>query len=132
MAAQRPTRKWAEKTLRRWQHALGLSHWEIDLDWDTIAPEDCFARTWRANDYDLACVWFPKAWRERSREEVEQTIVHELVHLVLRDAAQAHRLVCDQLPKRAQELAGRYWTNREEQAVDRLAHAFVRVAREAG
>lgn len=122
----KPTKKWVEARLREWVTRLGLDHWAITLDWDTPSDDGTYAQCWRSNDYDKATVYVCPGWREMERPALEATIVHELLHLAVRDMSRAHDFLLEAVEDNpaAHNIAVAAWKRSEEGCVDRMANAL--------
>lgn len=84
-----------ERILRRWQRRLGLERWELDVhttadQWDEGEGGSADAHVAHSPDYLSADVWFNPgtfpSWDDRRAVGV---VVHELLHLKLRDLEHA-------------------------------------------
>jgi hypothetical protein len=119
------TRARLEKIVRRWQRDLGLETWEITIEWDEPAKEDCVAAVWRARDYDRATLYMAKEWQTWTEREAHLNVTHELMHLVTREVEHVLDLVDGQIHRDAYEILRQSHRHYVEQAVDRLACRFV-------
>lgn len=134
------TRANVEKLTRQWAKRLGIDHWKIVVRFDAPAgkldEEDCAASDW-ADDYELATIWYqpwlPHGPYPKDRQgpewddvQVEATIVHELLHLVLRDIKMtALEPIENVLGKEAYEIYKTQVYRSHEQAIERTAQALV-------
>jgi hypothetical protein len=116
-----------------WIPMLGLSHWEINIDWEP--DDDEFdsphkqAYTWRARDYDTARVCFnPTEFPKWSREKAHQVVVHELLHLVTRDVEFILDNLEGMLHRDVDKLIDQTFHHHLEGAIDRLAYRIVEIA----
>lgn len=138
------TPKQLERMLRSWQPRLGLERWEIRLVVRAASEESCYMEVERSIYYERAELvvqpWLvgrgepPEAalFTEVDEAFIEASLVHELLHLVLRDLAMVIRDDLDGFLHRdvhAQLHNG--FRRAEEQAVDRLACALVQAWRAA-
>lgn len=123
----KPTKRWAEARLRVWIDRLGLGHWDIVLDWETPSDEGTYAQCWRASDYDRATIHVCPEWASYSREFLEPILVHELLHVSLRDVSRANDFALKAVEDNtvANNIAVAAWKRAEEGVVDRLARALV-------
>lgn len=114
----------AEKILRVWQKRLNLEHWDIVLDWS--AHSEGLAAIWRADDYDNATVRMGEDWEKRPRREINISIVHELLHVHMRDL---DLIVTDKLDgflhRDVESVLVDQFKHHREGTVDRLAKAIV-------
>lgn len=116
-----------ERCVRVWQGRLGLSAWDVRVDWDEPAGPDANAETRYLNDYDRATVRFAPDVSGWSPEFLNRIVVHELLHLHLRDVDRVvadvdgflHRDVFSQVEKR--------YEHESEGLVDRLAYRLVEI-----
>jgi hypothetical protein len=118
-----------EKRLRRlfadWQGRLGLSAWDITLNFREPCPDTADATTWRSDDYDRATIRFDKDWRKWNEVFAGRIAVHELLHLATRNL---DRVVADlegELHKDAYTQVDRRYSHEIEGLVDRLAVRLV-------
>jgi hypothetical protein len=120
------TRDAIEGLVRAWAPRLGLSHWEIEIAWDeTLLPSE-MANVVTESAYDGAFVTFNTDLVEnRDAEYVEATVVHELVHIVMRDLDATLPPVLDLVPKGAAALARARYEHEIEGVVDRMAGVLV-------
>lgn len=116
-----------ERCVRVWQGRLGLSAWDVRVDWDEPASEEANATMQYLHDYDRSTVRFGEDVLGWERVFLNRIVVHELLHLHLRDVDRVvadldgllHRDVQDQVSKRYEhELEG---------LVDRLACRLVEI-----
>lgn len=72
-----------------WVKRLGLSHWRINLNLSVPAAEmetdSSIATVTTHGAYDEADIGFIEGWSAWDDDKIERTMVHELVHLHLRD-----------------------------------------------
>lgn len=110
------------KRKRYWQKVLGLEHWSVCvhavLD-ETLDGEGTFGRL-VVNGTTLEADVYVALGGERTDEQGERTLRHELLHLLLHDLTVEHRQVCECLGTEAQELARRRWLAVDERAVEHL------------
>lgn len=107
-----------------WQRKLGLQHWTLRVEivdgFDDSPDSD--ARCSAADQYDVANLDFKGAFLDAAEfEEVETTIIHELLHVMMRDFDQAIERVDDQLAKAAADLWHAQVLHEREGVVDRLS-----------
>jgi hypothetical protein len=76
-----------KRILRVWQERLRLLHWEITVtfDVDTIDLGEAMC----SEAYDEATIRFNRNFRTWSRESANRTVVHELLHVLMRDRTAA-------------------------------------------
>lgn len=99
--------------------------WREAASWDDFDP-DVHALTNIRWAYNQAEMWF-NDYSGRDDREVKVTVVHEMLHLVLRDL----RWAATSLPAAAGTVAdamlGEVYNKAEEEAIDRLARLIVAV-----
>jgi hypothetical protein len=125
-----------------WRPRLGLQAWEISVRWERDPDDDgehfedvptSRAFTWRARDYEEARVYFnPSQHEDWDRTRANEIAVHELLHLVTREAEYVLDIVDGHLHRDSQELVERAHRHAMEGAVDRLAHRLVELVAELG
>jgi hypothetical protein len=117
----------------RWVARLGLERWRVDLVFDPERPAEvgCDANAWRSDHYERAEIFLHPAWRQWEPDFAEATIVHELLHLHLRDVEEAMLPAVAELahPHAVKVLRDRI-EHELEQAIDVLAHRLVALAAE--
>jgi hypothetical protein len=121
------TRKQVERTLRVWQTRLGLQTWDIKIDWEKSAGDDINASTYRLNTYDRATLCFDTAYVNWSKEFLNQTVVHELLHLVTRDLDRVFADFEISAHPEAYRVLDKRYDHEIEGVVDRLANRIVEI-----
>jgi len=79
-------RAWAQASLDAWSAKL-TPEWDVAVEWDLPTEGLAGARAscrYGPDDF-VARLRFAEDWAAWSRDEFEQVLVHELLHLVLRD-----------------------------------------------
>lgn len=124
--SSRPTEAWVERRCKTWADRLGLGHWTITVDWDQPTDEGKLATVYRSHDYDTARIILTSDWQKMTRSDLDQTIVHELLHLNVRDLSRAHDYLLEAVEDNtaATNIAIAAWKRAEEGCVDRLATAL--------
>ena len=116
------TARQAGRLLAYWKRRLGLSHWNIRLELDAeFDPDTTDAHVRWDWSYDNATVRLAPRVRGYAPEKAESVIVHELLHLVLRDLEVAVSEAGVQLPKKARRHFRDRWHHESEGVVERLA-----------
>lgn len=124
------------KRVERWQYRLtelGVGHWRIECVTIT-SPDgmpngpDADASVQVSSQYDSYHVWFNEDFLARTnKRRLDETIVHELMHVVMRDLDFAMDQVEDWLPPASYN----DWTNlvqhEREAMVEKLARLVVRL-----
>lgn len=109
---------------RKWQARLVLDAWRITYE-HADEPGDCWAMTSPSRQYRAAKITFDPGLKVASTRLVEQTIVHELIHVLMRDADRAFADAADQLHPQAGEQATKRYEHAVEGFVDSLAEALI-------
>lgn len=119
------------RVIKAWRSRLMLDHVTLDIEWDE-EPEnpDAVASVSCSELYDHATLRFSAVLLDYTTDELNRVIVHELMHIMLRDYGQAIRSI-DAVGALSNDV--RYlWHDRchdaEEAVVDRLANRFVDLA----
>ena len=118
MRPKKKTTKLIRKIFKWWATYLGVMRYEFDLlycsssEWDQ--GKDCIAYINTDWKYQEASIYFNmQKMRERSAEQIEYTIVHELCHLLVNEMQNYKRV------------------DHEERVVTDLAKAFIWVRDQA-
>jgi predicted metallopeptidase len=116
------------RVIKEWVRRLGLTHYNLEIAWDEEPDEpDAMASIWVSDNYDYATLRFRYDWMDHDVQELNRIVVHELVHIMSHEFAQASRSI---------EVTGALstdlrilWHDRcrdaEERMVDRLATRFI-------
>jgi hypothetical protein len=108
---------------------LGLSHWRFefeysdDLEDNTGGDADAGVRVHKS--YDTAFWDVTKRLLEMDQAEVDKTIVHELMHVVMRDLNSVEQDMLEELGGRQAALLEERLEHEIEGLVERLARAIV-------
>lgn len=116
-----------------WKPRLGLTHWDISVVWGTEladywqdAPANAHASIWRSKAYDEAKLYVnPKDYKDWSMKDANRHIVHELLHLIMREVEFVGDQADGYLNKEVAEMFDISFHHAIEGAVDRLAMRFV-------
>lgn len=113
-----------------WKERLGLSEWRIKTTFDEGADDDCFAETQPSKHYDVAEIAFHKAKLASlsSKREIEETVVHELIHCAHRDVEAIVDLFDGQLHRDVETVLTESFRHDVEAFIDRMARYFVGLA----
>lgn len=107
-----------------WQERLRLTHWEIRIDWENEPGEDELANVnW--SFYDVATLRFAATYPMWSRREANWTVVHELMHIVMRDLQEGVESAERVLPASAYRLFDARFQHELEGVVDRTAALLI-------
>jgi len=132
------TRAQLEAIVAWWRPRLGLERWALEVRWDRDPDEPSFTDTqnafiWRARDYEEARLYFnPAKHGDWDRERANQIAVHELLHLVCREAEWILDLLDEQLHRDVDTMISRSHHHALEGAIDRVACRLVELVAELG
>lgn len=71
------------KIARKWQKHLGLTNWKIKVEWGTDMDEED-GKVYGLNTYDPNHMTSTiKVLKDDTDHDIEETIVHELLHLLM-------------------------------------------------
>lgn len=111
-----------EMGLRDWTFEIEIGDADVELPWETIsscASIEC------VDGRKFATVTFPEDTRHRSREELRDTVAHELIHAHLNPACEIVRVDAkDGFSQATYEVMMAGFRRNIEFAVDGLAEAF--------
>ena len=116
--------------MRRRQQRLGLQNWAIRLEIHDrtelpreLSPEceDAIGHINSWDEQEKATIHLAEHARDLSHEEI---IIHELVHLVLREATRAHERLKSHVAPEVWRLAVAEWDDGVEVAIGRLVRAL--------
>jgi len=131
VAGEQLTRADLEQLVEMWQHRLGFDRWGIRIDW-AVPAADAAAEIKPWHVYDYATIRFnqtaEKGFQTWSRTIANRNVVHELLHLALRDvdyAVETGELV---MSTPVWKLFEANVDNACEAAIDRLATVIVDLA----
>lgn len=119
------TREQIEALFRSWAPRLRLGHWTITFDWTKPSPKGTWAAVTFEDSYDVAIVRVGAEHDTWDPTVGEQVVVHELMHLVMRDAQRAVELTHKLLEPQARRLARVQFDHELEGVVDRMATVLV-------
>lgn len=101
--------------------ALGISHWNLEyvkiVQYPGGSPSS-EAGVWKSDDYDTCRMEFKRSAVEEANEieELDETIVHEWLHVAFRDYDEAIQSISSTLAPTISDL----WDNRLEHEVEGL------------
>ena len=124
----------------QWQERLGLTGWRIDVVAGKLDDLKSRAEIGKSRDYDRATLhiaeWMLKGEQlpgtcfehtKITATDVEEAIVHELLHCVTRDMQRvAFDVIDGQLHRDVDTVFVKAFTRAEEHAIDALAIALVK------
>lgn len=121
---------------RLWARRLGIGHYRIELVIGATEDSDHIAEAKRTTPYEEATLIFqpwtvgqgapPEGAKALTDELLEQTLVHELLHVAVKPMFATLALLEDHLHPAAAALFAKAFEDAEERVVDRLAWALVR------
>jgi hypothetical protein len=121
------TRKQLAKLVEAWRKVL-LPEWRVKL-MDHAPPDHDMENSWAVcqtnDDYLHINVYFTDELLKEPPRKIEITVVHELLHALVRPWRRLLNAVEDDLPARAHHALHEEQEHEEEQLVDRLAYALV-------
>jgi hypothetical protein len=111
---------------------LGITHWRITVEIHDDPFDDmpsATARTSTSHKYDSAWIQFQRSFLDEVEEtsdwqELDEVIIHELLHVAFRDLTNVHHLLDNQLSTADCEHFHHALTMAEEKVVERLARAI--------
>lgn len=107
---------------------LGIAHFQIDavhVDEATPGGPHAKAAVQCSRDYDHCTFWFKREFLDYcSGDELDQTILHEWVHVAMRDYDRTLEVVERWMPEATYEDFDSIVNSEREGLVDRLAHAL--------
>lgn len=139
-------KKWVERVVARWVKLLKLEAWELQVIWpdkDGVYKEwpeneegfpkfddkQAYAAVWQAKDYDNARIYVnTDKWASTGNRVLEATIIHELLHIVTREAEFVLHMIDGMLQREVDEMVGRAHEHALEGIVDRLAFRLLEIA----
>lgn len=121
------TPKQLEALVSEWQARMGLDHWRISVEVSS-EREDYFAATAPSEQYRTASIKFDPDFAAKRPEEAVQTIVHELLHIAMRDVDSAVEAATAELHPAAAGQASKRYTHAVEGFVDALAVAITNLS----
>ena len=126
------TKRAIGRLVREWQVALRLSDWRIEVE---VLPALVVAEDGRWAEIDCQrCSMLAtlKVAGRRSAEDIERSVIHELIHGLLDDAVSYHAMLAEAgLDRRGREVAVSEMMMLCEQATWRLEDCIFRLAQEA-
>lgn len=114
--------------------SLGLAHWQFEYKFDFDKDEDYRGRDAQATvrvheSYDTAYWVIPRPSLELSPEEIDHIILHELMHVAMRDVNKVEHEMMMILGGREGDVYEEALTHAIEGLVERLARSFFDVGR---
>lgn len=117
-----------EARLRHWQKYLRLDHWEIEIDYEGLVEEDTDAHVEINDQIDEAAISLCPVWRNWSDLRTDVNLVHELIHVMMRDVDDLVEERLDgTLSDETYRLFRRQYVVATEQFVNRLSRALTGV-----
>lgn len=118
------TKRQIEGLVETWKGHLGLDGWKIAVEFATV-PDTSYAEINGERSYDAAKLTISPAYGEWTENFAEQTIVHELLHLLVRDIDNVVEDARSQLHPQASAQIEKRYDHEVEGFVDRLAIRIV-------
>lgn len=120
-----------ERVVDVWKGRLYLAHWQTTIAWDRPLDEgDAIGECDRYDSYDYATLRFAPSLFTSDRRKVNTTVVHELLHMSMRDLEWAACSVEKLLPKAVYTLFDARFEHEAEAMIDRLATILVELGGE--
>ena len=117
-----------ERIVRVWVPRLGLERWKIEVDFSKPCADENVAEVEKSSFYDTGTIRLEAGWAKWEPVFAEQTLVHELLHLLHRDVDEAFRDIEGQLHRDAWTMADRRYKQAMEGFIDRMAFRLVEIA----
>jgi hypothetical protein len=117
-----------EKLIGVWTVRLGLERWKIDVDWSKPCADHNVAEIEKSSFYDTGTIRLEPGWAKWAPDYAEQTVVHELLHLLHRDVDEAFADIEGQLQRDAWTMVERRYKQAMEGFIDRTASRLVELA----
>jgi hypothetical protein len=120
---------WAERL-----KPLGLAHWEIDIEVvDEPSPSTLYgakAAVTCSSNYDLVWMEVAEGWlHDSDLEEIDKVIMHELIHVAMRDLDDSIHRVTQYLGEPAVSVWKEELRHETEGFVDRIARTLYLTSR---
>lgn len=123
-----------------WQERLGLAEWIIRIDFEAFDPPTSIMQIHRSSNYNRATIkvneWVtsgvpPETWSGYARGEVtdldvEEAVVHELLHAAIGPLWIGLNLLRGESHRDAHDVAVNTYDRTEENIIDQLAVALVK------
>ena len=109
---------------------LGIAHWRIDCITITDELENANASVWVSSDYDTMAVRFDADFvEEASAQRLDEAIVHELLHVWMRDLDRAIDSAEDYLSAASRAEWSARIDHERENMVEQAARLIVRLSK---
>lgn len=116
---ERLVEKWRQRLCPGWRIVLEREAWDEDL------AAECHAFVETEDEYAKARIWFRPESNKRPAWDVEITIVHELLHVALREVRDAADLLLPRVSSDIWQAHSKARNRAHEEFVDRLARVLV-------
>ena len=126
------TKQEIERRVGFWQAVLNCEHVRVQVEVeDGPDPEDrnAYATCWPHPHYDQMKVVFRPRQFETAPRDLDEVVVHELLHFLFRDFVAAARSQEDALGPVAEEQFDAWLEHEEEGLIDRLARLIVSIVK---
>jgi hypothetical protein len=122
------TQKQFEQYVAEWQTRLGLERWQLTHSWEKPLVRGANAVITRSSSYDTASLRVARDWQSWPADKLAWNVVHELLHLHMRDVDQTVAPVKDALHPDAWAMFNARYEHEIEGVIDRLAARIVEIA----
>jgi len=122
------TTRQVEKLVAEWQHRLRLDDWDIEVV--AIAAEkvdhqlECYGLCYTTKNARAA-----KIMVAAGQVDPENTVIHELLHLVLDEVSRVHERAADQLGADGGEISRANYSTAENITIQSLTETLLKVHR---
>ena len=120
------TRKQIEALVEAWKARLGLDGWKIAVEFPTV-PTASYSEVTVDGSYDSATLTVSPGFEAMTQKVANQTVVHELLHLLIRDMDAVMEDARSQLHPQASAQVEKRYEHEVEGFVDRLAIRIVEI-----
>ncbi len=126
-----PTVVWSKvrvnQVLKTWQKRMGQQHWRVNVIWDDalLGSDTTSAMMSMSTDYDDATLILSHSIQRMGVKEMNVTILHEVIHLVLNDLSFFAEMLDGHLHRDIDSMLRTQWSHDVERVTDRLAWSLV-------
>jgi hypothetical protein len=111
----------AKKVLLTWIVRLNLNHWEIKILFDRVPDGDNEAQIETSESYEKADIIFADSWKSWTETELNENLVHELLHLIHHGMELAAFSCSDFMGREARVLYAKRFTHELEKSTEHIA-----------
>lgn len=126
------TQEQLTKRVAFWQKRLaplGIGHFDaeyVGIVLETPAGPDAAAASFISTSYDVVRMWYKAEFLDDcEKEQLDQLIIHEWVHVALRDLVRTHDILHRYLPPASLEDFEDRVLHEQEKVIDRIANALL-------